>query len=135
KLLIYASEQAHSSVDKAAVMLGLGEDSVRRIETDPELRMRPAALRAAVARDVHARLRPFAVVATVGPTSSAGVDPVPAIADVCAEQRLWLHVDAAYGGALAVLPEGRWVMDGVTRADSVVVNPHKWLFVPLDFSA
>ncbi|HEX3175217.1 MAG TPA: pyridoxal-dependent decarboxylase [Methylomirabilota bacterium] len=135
KLLIYASEQAHSSVDKAAVMLGLGEDSVRRIETDPELRMRPAALRAAVARDVHARLRPFAVVATVGTTSSAAVDPVPAIADVCAEQRLWLHVDAAYGGALAVLPEGRWVMDGVTRADSVVVNPHKWLFVPLDFSA
>jgi aromatic-L-amino-acid decarboxylase len=135
KLLIYTSEEAHTSVEKAAVMLGLGEDNVRRVETDGEFRLRPAALRAAVARDVHARLRPFAVVATVGTTSSAAVDPVPAIADVCAEQKLWLHVDAAYGGALAVLPEGRWVMDGVNRADSVVVSPHEWLFVPPDFSA
>jgi aromatic-L-amino-acid decarboxylase len=134
-LMIYASEQAHSSVEKAAVMLGLGEESIRRVECDGEYRMRPTALRAAVARDVHARLRPFAVVATVGTTSSAAVDPVPAIADVCRDHGLWLHVDAAYGGALAVLPEGRWVLDGVGRADSVVVNPHKWLFVPLDFSA
>lgn len=133
-LMIYASEQAHRAVEKAAVMLGLGEDSIRRVETDGEFRMRPAALRAAVARDVHARLRPLAVVATVGTTASAAVDPVPAIADICAEHKLWLHVDAAYGGALAVLPEGRWVLDGVGRADSVVVSPHTWLFVPLDFS-
>jgi aromatic-L-amino-acid decarboxylase len=130
-LMIYASEQAPGSVEKAAVTLGLGEESVRRVETDGEFRMRPAALRAAVARDVHARLRPLAVVATVGTTSSAAVDPVPAIADVCAEHKLWLHVDAAYGGALAVLPEGRWVLDGVARADSVVVNP----FVQPEFSA
>jgi aromatic-L-amino-acid/L-tryptophan decarboxylase len=132
-LMIYTSEQAHRAVENAAVLLGLGEDSIRRVETDGELRMRPAALRAAVARDVHARLRPLAVVATVGTTASAAVDPVPAIADVCAEHKLWLHVDAAYGGALAVLPEGRWVLDGVGRADSVVVSPHAWLFVPLDF--
>jgi aromatic-L-amino-acid decarboxylase len=132
--MIYTSEETHGSVKQAAVLLGLGEESIRRVETDGELRMRPAALRAAVARDVHARLRPLAVVATVGTSSSAAVDPVPAIADVCAEQNLWLHVDAAYGGALAVLPEGRWVLDGVGRADSVVLSPHAWLFVPLESS-
>lgn len=133
-LMIYASEQAPRSVEEAAMLLGLGEKSIRRIETDGELRMRPAALRAAVARDVHARLRPLAVVATVGTAASAAVDPVPAIADVCAEHGLWLHVDATCGGTLAVLPEGRWVLDGVGRADSVVVDPHRWLFVPLDFT-
>ena len=133
-LMIYTSEETHGSVKQAAVLLGLGEESIRRVETDGELRMRPAALRAAVARDVHARLRPLAVVATVGTSSSAAVDPVPAIADVCAEHKLWLHVDAAYGGALAVLPEGRWVLDGVGRADSVVLSPHAWLFVPLESS-
>ena len=104
------------------------------METDGELRLRPAALRAAVARDVHARLRPFAVVATVGTPSCAAVDPVPAIADVCAEQGLWLHVDASRGSALAVLPEGRWVFDGVGRADSVAISPHSWLFVPSGFT-
>jgi len=122
KLLLYASAEADAAVERAAVLLGLGEDSVRRVEADGEFRLRPAALRAAIARDVHARLRPFAVVATVGTSSSVAVDPVPAIADVCAEQRLWLHVDALHGGALAMLPEGRWVMDGVNRADSVLVR-------------
>jgi aromatic-L-amino-acid decarboxylase len=133
-LMIYTSEQAAPAVERAAVLLGLGQDSIRRIESDGEFRMRPAALRAAVARDVHARLRPLAVVATVGTPASAAVDPVPAIADVCAEHKLWLHVDGAYGGTLALLPEGRWVLDGVGRADSVVVTPHTWLLVPPDFS-
>jgi aromatic-L-amino-acid decarboxylase len=122
--MIYTSDAAHRSVQGAALTLGLGTDSIRRVETDGELRLRPAALRAAVARDVHARLRPLAVVATVGTASCAAVDPVPAIADVCAEHTLWLHVDASQGSALAVLPEGRWVLDGVGRADSVAVTLH-----------
>jgi aromatic-L-amino-acid/L-tryptophan decarboxylase len=135
KLMLYTSDQAHESVEQAAVTLGLGADSVRYIETDGELRLRPAALRAAIARDVHARLRPLAVVATVGTPSCGAVDPVPAIADVCAEQGLWLHVDASHGSALAVLPEGRWVLDGVGRGDSVVIGAHEWLFVPPDLTA
>ncbi|HEV8614183.1 MAG TPA: pyridoxal-dependent decarboxylase [Methylomirabilota bacterium] len=135
KLMVYASDQAHGSLDKAAITLGLGESSVRRVDSDTDSRMSVAGLRAAIARDLTLRRRPFAVVATVGTTSSTAVDPVEAIADVCAEHGLWLHVDAAYGAALALLEEGRWVMAGVDRADSVVVNPHTWLFVPPDFSA
>ena len=134
-LMIYTSDAAHRSVEEAAITLGLGADSIRRVETDGELRLRPAALRAAVARDVHARLRPLAVVATIGTESCAAVDPVPAIADVCAEHKLWLHVDASRGSALAILPEGRWVLDGVGRADSIVVSSHAWLFVPSAFTA
>jgi aromatic-L-amino-acid decarboxylase len=135
RLMVYASDQAHSSVDKAAITLGLGEASVRRVDTDAEFRMSPTALRAVIARDLRLRRRPLAVVATVGTTSTTAVDPVADIAEVCREHGLWLHVDAAYGGAMGVLPEGRWAMRGVDAADSVVVNPHKWLFVPLDFSA
>ena len=133
-LMIYTSSEAHDSVEQATITLGLGAECIRRIETDGEHRLRPAALRAAVARDVHARLQPFAVVATVGTPSCGAVDPVPAIADVCVEHRLWLHVDASGGSALAVLPEGRWVLDGVGRADSVVVSPDSWLFVPAAFA-
>jgi aromatic-L-amino-acid decarboxylase len=133
-LMIYASDEAARVVEEAAMTLGLGEDSVRRVETDGEFRIRPAALRATIARDLHARLRPLAVVATVGTAASAAVDPVPAVADVCREHGLWLHVDASHGGALALLPEDRWVLDGVGRADSIVVDPHRWLFVPPDFS-
>ncbi len=134
-LMIYTSAEASESVERAAVTLGLGRDSVRRLETDGELRLRPTALRAVIARDVHARLRPFAVVATVGTPSCGAVDPVPAIADVCAEHRLWLHVDASAGAGLALLPEGRWVLDGVGRADSVVVSSQPWLPVPTKLTA
>lgn len=133
-LRVYASDQAHSSAEKAAIALGLGEANVRRIPTDAGFRMQVDALRDALAADERAGLRPLAVIATVGTTSTASVDPVPEIADVCAERGLWLHVDAAYGGAFGLLPEGRWVLDGCERADSLVINPHKWLFVPLDFS-
>jgi len=133
-LTIYTSAEASHSVDQAAITLGLGADSVRRIETDGELRLRPTALRAAVARDVHARLRPLAVVATVGTPACAAVDPVPAIADVCADQKLWLHVEASRGAGLALLAEGRWVLDGVGRADSVVVSSHAWLPVPSELT-
>ncbi len=134
-LRVYTSDQGHSHIDKAMIMLGLGENNVRRVASDAEFRMEAAALRKAIAEDIAAGGQPFAVVATVGTTSTASVDSLGDIGAICREHRLWMHVDAAYGGALALLPEGRWVFDGVEHADSVVINPHKWLFVPLDFSA
>jgi aromatic-L-amino-acid/L-tryptophan decarboxylase len=133
-LRVYASDQAHSSIEKAMIVLGLGETNVIRIPSDADFRLDVAALRAQILKDVADGLRPMAVVATVGTTSTASVDPVRAVARVCHDHDAWLHVDAAYGGALAILPEGRWAMDGAELADSVVVNPHKWMFVPLDFS-
>jgi len=134
-LTLYASDQAHSSVEKAAITLGIGEANVRRVATDDRYRMDLGALGLAIEEDLRAGRRPLAVVATVGTTSATSVDPVEQIADLCGERGVWLHVDAAYGGALALLEEARHVMRGVGRADSVVFNPHKWLYVPLDFSA
>jgi aromatic-L-amino-acid decarboxylase len=134
-LRIYASDQAHSSVEKAAITLGIGEHNVRRVSSGTTYRMDVSALRKAIETDLRGGLLPMAVIATVGTTSTTSVDPVDEIAVLCNEYRLWLHVDAAYGGAMALLPEGRYVMKGVEAADSIVVNPHKWLFVPLDFSA
>ncbi len=132
---VYVSDQAHSSIEKAAIALGLGEHNVRKIPSDDAFRMNVAALREAIAADLRKEFKPLAVVATVGTTSTASVDPVREIAAVCAEHQMWLHIDAAYGGGLAVLPECEWVTDGFDLADSVVVNPHKMLFVPFDFSA
>jgi aromatic-L-amino-acid decarboxylase len=132
---IYASDQAHSSVEKAAIALGLGEHNVRRIASDPEFRMSVPALREALVADLRRGFKPLAVVATVGTTSTASVDPVREIAAVCAEYQMWLHLDAAYGGGLALLPEHKWVTDAWAEADSLVINPHKMLFVPFDFSA
>ena len=133
-LRVYCSEEAHSSVDKAAITLGIGLEGVRRVPTDDRLALDAASLEAAIAEDRRLGARPLAVVATVGTTSTTALDPVPAIADVCARENLWLHVDAAYGGVAALLPEMRHVLDGCERADSIVVNPHKWLFVPMDCS-
>jgi aromatic-L-amino-acid decarboxylase len=132
---IYVSDQAHSSVDKAAIALGLGEHNVRRLACDSEFRMNVATLREAVSADLRHGFKPLAVVATVGTTSTASVDPVREIAEVCAQHQMWLHIDAAYGGGLALLPEHQWVTDGWAEADSLVINPHKMLFVPFDFSA
>jgi aromatic-L-amino-acid decarboxylase len=132
---VYASEQAHSSVDKGAMALGLGRANVVRLPTDEAFRLRPEALEAAVRADRAAGRLPIAVVATVGTTSTTSVDPVPAIAEICRREGLWLHVDGAYGGVAAIVPELRHVLDGVGRADSLVVNPHKWLFTPVDCSA
>jgi aromatic-L-amino-acid decarboxylase len=132
---IYASDQAHSSVEKAAIVLGIGEENVVRIQTDDDFRMDVASLREAIDLDIRAGHRPLAVVATVGTTSTGAVDPVPEIRDLCNSRSIWLHVDAAYGGAFGALEEGRWAIAGMEDADSIVVNPHKWLFVPLDFSA
>ena len=134
QLRLYTSDQGHSSVDKAAVALGLGLDSVRRVAVNDQYQMSPQALEEAIAEDRSAGALPFCVVATVGSTSCTSIDPVPEVADICQREGLWLHIDAAHGGATAVVPEMRYVLDGCERADSIVVNPHKWLFVPLDLS-
>src|SRR5438094_7211869 len=131
---IYTSDEAHSAAEKAAITLGIGEENVQRVETDTDFRIDVDALRKTIARDVRHNFKPLAVIATVGTTSSASVDPVPEIAKICREQKMWLHIDGAYGGAFAMVPEYKWVSRGWEMADSIVVNPHKTLFVPLDFS-
>jgi len=131
---IYTSDEAHSAAEKAAITLGIGEENVRRVPTDSDFRMDVNALGETIARDVRHNFKPLAVIATVGTTSSASVDPVPEIAKICREQRMWLHIDGAYGGAFAMVPEYKWASKGWELADSIVINPHKTLFVPLDFS-
>jgi aromatic-L-amino-acid decarboxylase len=133
-LAVYTSTQAHSSVDKAAIALGIGRRWTRHIDTDAEFRMRPDMLEQAIRADLAAGVKPIAVVATVGTTSSTSIDPIETIADVCERYGLWLHVDAAYGGAAALLPSHRHVLRGCDRADSFVTNPHKWLLTPIDCS-
>ena len=133
-LRVYCSEQTHSSIDKSVIAIGLGHQSLRKIPVDAAYRMRPDALRDAIAEDRAAGLQPIAVVATVGTTSTTSVDPVREIAGICEAEGLWLHVDAAYAGVAAMLPSHAHVLDGADRADSLVVNPHKWLFAPVDIS-
>jgi aromatic-L-amino-acid decarboxylase len=132
---VYCSDQAHSSVDKAAIAIGLGQEALSKIAVDDCFGLRVDVLEQAVAQDRAAGKLPIAVVATVGTTSTTSIDPVPAIARVCERERLWLHVDAAYGGIAAMLPSHAKVLAGAERADSLVVNPHKWLFTPFDLSA
>jgi aromatic-L-amino-acid decarboxylase len=134
-LRVYCSEHAHSSVDKGALTLGLGLDNVVKIPCDAEYRMLPGRLAEAIAADRAAGYLPLACVATVGTTSTSSIDPVPAIAEICRREQLWLHIDGSYGGVAAVSPRYRHVLDGVELADSLVVNPHKWLFTPIDCSA
>jgi len=134
RLRVYASREAHSSIDKALMTLGMGRSSLVHLAADAAYAMRVDDLEAAIARDRAAGLRPIAIVAVVGTTSSTAIDPVAAIADVAEREGLWLHVDAAYAGATALLPERREPFLGWERADSIVVNPHKWLFTPLDAS-
>lgn len=133
-LRVYASEQAHSSIDKGIITLGLGQRSLRKIPTDSEFRMDPSALAAAIDEDKQNGIIPFCVVATVGTTSTSSIDPVPALVPICEQHTLWLHVDMAYAGSAAVVPEFRDLVAGCNRADSVVTNPHKWLFTPFDLS-
>jgi aromatic-L-amino-acid decarboxylase len=134
RMRVYCSDQTHSSIDKAVILLGLGQASVRKIPCDAEFRMRPDALAGAITEDRRAGWLPLAVVATVGTTSSTSVDPVPAIAEICTRESIWLHVDAAYAGVAAMVPGLEWILAGAAQADSVVVNPHKWLFTPFDLS-
>lgn len=131
---VYASEQAHSSVEKATMALGFGRRGYRTVPTNRRFEMDPDALSQAIREDVAEGTRPVAVVATLGTTSTASIDPVREVAAVAREHGAWLHVDAAYGGPAAILPELRPRFAGWEEADSVVVNPHKWLFTPIDCS-
>lgn len=131
---VYASDQTHSSVEKSVLTLGFGKDGYRKIRSDEHFRMSVSELRAAIEEDLAAGVVPVAVVATLGTTSTSSIDPVAEIADIAEEFGLWLHVDAAYGGPAAIVPELRPLLDGWERADSIVVNPHKWLFTPVDCS-
>jgi aromatic-L-amino-acid decarboxylase len=133
-LRVYASEQAHSSIDKGIITLGLGQRALRKIPTDKDFRMDVKALAAAIEEDKRAGFLPFCIVATAGTTSTSSVDPIPEIIPIGEEHAMWLHVDAAYAGSAAVVPELRDVLDGCHRADSLVLNPHKWLFTPFDLS-
>jgi aromatic-L-amino-acid decarboxylase len=134
RLRYYASQEAHSSIEKAGIVLGVGQDGLRKIGVDNEFRMDVAELEHAVQEDIANGWRPFAVVATIGTTSTTSIDPVRKIADICERYGLWLHVDGAYGGSAAVDPSMRWVLSGCERADTLIVNPHKWLFTPIDCS-
>jgi aromatic-L-amino-acid/L-tryptophan decarboxylase len=134
-LRVYCSDQAHSSVDKSVILLGMGHEGLCRVPSDADFRMSVPALREAIARDRAAGVTPVAVVATLGTTSTTSVDPVHEIAGVCEREGLWLHADAAYAGVAATIDSLRPRFAGWERADSIVVNPHKWLFVPVDLSA
>jgi aromatic-L-amino-acid decarboxylase len=134
RLRIYTSDQAHSSAEKAAIALGIGEENVVRIPVDDQFRMDVNSLGQKIAEDRTNHFQPLAVVATVGTTSTASVDPVRDIGDLCRREKIWLHVDAAYGGGFAILPEYEQLKKGWELADSIVINPHKTVFVPLDFS-
>jgi aromatic-L-amino-acid decarboxylase len=133
-LRVYITEHTHSHIEKAAIALGIGRANVVRVACDEGFGMRPDALDAAIRADLAAGYRPMCVAATVGTTSTTSSDPVPAIAEITQRHGVWLHVDAAYAGPAAILPEFRYLLDGSQRADSLVVNPHKWLFVPVDLS-
>jgi len=130
RLVLYASAEAHATIAEAADMMGLGERAVRSIPTDDGFRMRADELEHAVADDLAAGMHPFCVVATAGTTATGAVDPLRAIAGICERHGLWLHVDAAYGGAAAFAPELRHLLDGIERADSISFDPHKWLYTP-----
>ncbi|MGN6380771.1 MAG: pyridoxal phosphate-dependent decarboxylase family protein [Gaiellales bacterium] len=130
RLVLYASREAHSTIAESADMLGLGESAVRLIPTDQEHRMRPQELEQAIAADRAAGECPFVVVATAGTTATGAIDPLGEVAAICDRHGLWLHVDAAYGGAAALAPELRPLLAGIERADSIAFDPHKWLYTP-----
>ncbi len=133
-LRVYVSEHAHSSIEKCVITLGLGQRSLRKIPVDAEFRMDARALAQAIEEDKQNGYVPFCIVATVGTTSTSSIDPVADIIPIGEKHAMWLHVDAAYAGSAAVVPELRHILKGCERADSVAVNPHKWLFTPFDLS-
>jgi aromatic-L-amino-acid decarboxylase len=134
-LVVYASDQAHSSIPKAALLAGFGAEHLRLIETDLEHALRLDLLQRAVEADLAAGRRPCAVVAAVGTTATTALDPVAGIADLCERHGMWLHVDAALAGTAMICPEYRWMWEGAERADSIVFNPHKWMGTGFDLSA
>jgi aromatic-L-amino-acid decarboxylase len=133
-LKIYCSDQAHSSIEKGALALGFGSSGVVKIESDDAFRMRVDLLEEAIARDRKAGALPCAISATLGTTSTASVDPLPKLGEIARREKMWLHVDAAYAGSATIDPSFRWLWDGIEYADSIVTNPHKWLFTPIDCS-
>ncbi len=132
--VVYTSAHSHSSIEKGAITLGVGRNNVRNIPVDPQFRMRADLLEAAIQEDVGAGRKPFFVCATVGTTSTASIDPVRQVAAIAAREKLWLHVDAAYAGPVMILPEHRNHFEACERADSFLLNPHKWMFTPIDIS-
>lgn len=134
KLRLYCSEHAHSSIEKGALTLGIGLDGVKKIQVNDKFEMISEKLEAAIQEDISKGIKPFCVVATVGTTSTTSIDPVKNISEICEKYNLWLHIDAAYAGVAAMLPEMKWITDGWDKADSIVINPHKWMFTPMDLS-
>ncbi len=134
KLILYCSEHAHNSIDKGVLTLGIGLDGIRKISVNDKFEMIPEKLEEALKEDIAKGFKPFCVVSTVGTTSTTSVDPVDAIANICEKYNLWLHIDSAYAGVTAMIPEMKWITKGWDRADSLVINPHKWMFTPMDLS-
>jgi aromatic-L-amino-acid decarboxylase len=134
RLRIYTSDQAHSSIEKAAIVLGIGQENIIKIASDEKYRMDIIELEATLKNDLAHGIKPVCVIATIGTTSTTSIDPVEEIAALCKKYKIWLHVDAAYGGSAAVIPEMRSLFAGWEQADSIIVNPHKWLFTPIDCS-
>ncbi len=135
RFTVYCSEQTHSSIDKGVKIAGLGIKYLRKVEVDENYALRPAALEATIRADLARGLLPLCVIATLGTTGSTAIDPLRPIAEICRKYRLWLHVDAAFAGTALLLPELRWMIDGIEEADSFVFNPHKWMFTNFDCSA
>ncbi len=134
QLRLYCSEHAHSSIDKACLTLGLGLDGIKKIPVNENFEMITEELEKAIKEDKRKGIIPMCVVATIGTTSTTSVDPVDIISEICQRENIWLHVDAAYAGVTSMLPEMKMYFSGIENADSIVSNPHKWLFVPIDFS-
>ena len=135
KFVVYCSEQTHSSIDKAVKIAGIGSDFLRKIPVDDAFAMRTDALAEAIAADIAAGLQPLCVVASIGTTGSTAIDPLRKIGEICRENSIWLHVDAAFAGTALLLPECRGMIDGIELADTFVFNPHKWMFTNFDCSA
>ncbi|MHA2251253.1 MAG: pyridoxal phosphate-dependent decarboxylase family protein [Candidatus Kariarchaeaceae archaeon] len=135
EMVIYCSTETHSSIEKAVKIIGIGKDNLRAIEVDENFAMRADLLEAAIKEDKSEGYIPLAVVATLGTTGTTSVDPLKTISDICKKYSIWLHVDAAYAGSALVLPDKRWMIEGIENVDSFVFNPHKWLFTNFDCSA
>ncbi|MBV6418890.1 MAG: L-2,4-diaminobutyrate decarboxylase [Ignavibacteriaceae bacterium] len=134
KLRMYCSEHAHSSIEKGAVTLGIGIEGVKKIPVNNKFELIPKKLEQKIVEDFLEGNKPFCVVATVGTTSTTSIDPIEEIAELCEKYNIWLHIDAAYAGVAAMIPEMKWITKAWEKADSIVVNPHKWMFTPIDLS-
>ncbi len=135
KYALYCSTETHSSIEKAVKIAGFGKNSLRKVPVDKSYAMSPSTLEDAIKSDIAAGVKPVIVTATIGTTGSTATDPMRAIAEICKRYRIWLHVDAAFAGTALLLPEMRWMSDGIELADSFVFNPHKWMFTNFDCSA